>query len=128
KAETAPRVGEDEYVFVYDLRRSVKIVRGEHQSLGKLDMAGDFTPEKPFINEKRHEQRSDEPDYVVINAPAQKGVYEFRSDLLSHRLIPGDIDDNGNFIPELGCRIIDFKDYRYSPTAHTIYNLPVKFL
>src|SRR5438552_13523647 len=61
KAETAPRVGEDEYVFVYDLRRSVKIVRGEHQSLGKLDMAGDFTPEKPFINEKRHEQRADEP-------------------------------------------------------------------
>jgi hypothetical protein len=51
-------------------------------------------------------------------------VYEFRSG----RLIPGDIDDDGNFIPTVGGKIIDFKDYRYGPKAPKIYNLPGKFV
>lgn len=46
-------------------------------------------------------------------------VYEFRSG----RLIKGTLQKTGNFVPELGSRILDFKDY--DPLSkRRIYNLP----
>ena len=46
-------------------------------------------------------------------------VYEFRSG----RLIKGMLQESGNFIPELGSKIIDFKDYVPNRQPR-IYNLP----
>jgi hypothetical protein len=113
-----------EYEFVQDSRQWVMMIQGDTQSIGKLDESGEFVADRAFLQQERHKQSSVEPDYVVINAPAQKGVYEFRSG----RLIPGDLDEDGNFIPTLGSRVIDFNDYHYSPKAPKIYNLPGKFV
>ncbi len=51
-------------------------------------------------------------------------VYEYRSG----RLIKGELDKEGNFLPDLPGKVIDFKDYRYSKTAIRIYNLPGSFV
>ncbi len=51
-------------------------------------------------------------------------LYEFRSG----KLIPMIVDQELGLIPEVGGIIIDFKDYRYSPTARRIYNLPGFFV
>jgi hypothetical protein len=50
-----------------------------------------------------------------------------RVEFRSHRLIPG-ILANNNFIPDLGGRIIDFKEYQFPASPRRIYNLPGKFL
>jgi hypothetical protein len=123
-AQDTQTANREEYEFVKDTSRWVMLIEGDTQSIGKLDAEGDFVADWAFLQQKRHQRSSVEPDYVILNAPAQKGVYEFRSG----RLIPGDLDDDGNFIPTLGGRIIDFQDYRYSPKAPKIYNLPGKFV
>ena len=46
----------------------------------------------------------------------------------SGTLIRGIIDDEGDFIPDVGSTVIDFKDYKYSSRAPRIYNLPGKFV
>ena len=99
------------------------LIRGETESIGKLDSAGNFIPHKPWYQFTKGQPLSMVPVTTLLNAPDQKGVYEFRSG----RLIPGDIDEKSNFVPTLGGRIVDFKDYRYSPSAPKIYNLPGKF-
>src|SRR5262249_31747695 len=96
---------------------------GNTLSIGKLDCSGNFIPDKRWFQLRRGDLSSVPPS-TLINGLAQKGVYEFRS----ARLIPGDLDKNGNFIPTVGGRIIDFKDYRYGPKAAKIYNLPGKFV
>jgi hypothetical protein len=50
-------------------------------------------------------------------------VYEYRSG----RLIPGKILQR-RFVPDRDGNIIDFKDYKYSPTSRQIYNLPGIFI
>jgi hypothetical protein len=50
--------------------------------------------------------------------------YEFRSG----RLILGETLEDGRFVPEIGSEVIDFKDYKYSPSAIRIYNLPGSFV
>jgi hypothetical protein len=38
------------------------------------------------------------------------------------------MDEEGNFVPLVGAKVTDFKDYLYSPSAPKIYNLPGKFV
>jgi hypothetical protein len=114
----------DEYEFVEDTSRWVMVIQGNTESIGKLDAGGNFIPEKKYFQLKKGQPRSVGPPYTLINGSAQKGVYEFRSG----RLIPGDIDEECNFVPTVGGKIIEFKDYRYSPKAAKIYNLPGKFV
>ena len=112
----------EEYEFVEDLSREVWIIQGDAMLYGKLDAAGNFVSDwkqNPF---RRAPQSG--PSGIVINSPPQKGVYEFRSG----RLVPGDIDDKRNFVPTVGGRIIEFKDYHYGLKAPKIYNLPGKFV
>ena len=109
--ENAPTPDSEEYQYVKDTALWVQVWLGERKLIGKLDAAGNFIPDKRYLFEKG-QPFSSIPPARGINSP-QKGVYEFRSG----RLIPGDIDDDGNFIPTIGGRIIDFKDYRYSPKA-----------
>ena len=73
---------------------------------------------------KRGEHPSSVPKYEVINGSAQKRIYEFRSG----RLLLGEMDEEGNFIPTVGAKVTDFKDYIYSPQGPKGYNLPGKFV
>ena len=123
-AKDAPTWDSDEYEFVEATSPWVMVIQGDTMSIGKLDAAGNFVPDKGYFQAfKRGQAGSAVPPFTLINS-AQKGVYEFRSS----RLIPGDIDDKGNFLPTVGARIIDFKDYSYGPKAAKIYNLPGKFV
>jgi hypothetical protein len=51
-------------------------------------------------------------------------VYEYRSG----RLVSGNLDTDGNFLPDVGAPVTDFQDYRPVPGARRIYNLPGRFV
>jgi hypothetical protein len=51
-------------------------------------------------------------------------VYEYRSG----RLVPGNLDDDGHFLPDLGAQVTDFQDYRPVAGARRICNLPGRFV
>jgi hypothetical protein len=110
------------YEFVPSDETPVYLRRGIKVSLGKLDASGSFT------TGRTEQDMSLKQGFIlhgrVLNLTPRKGVYEYRSG----RLIKGDLDDNGNFVPELGSKIIDFKDYQYSPKSPVIYNLPGEFV
>jgi hypothetical protein len=113
------------YEFVEDTDRWVAMIQGKTQSIGKLDREGNFIADALFVQlERQDKPRSTDPDYLLLNAPAQEGVYEFRSG----RLILGDLDEDGNFVPRPARSVVDFKDYHYSSKAPKIYNLPGKFV
>jgi hypothetical protein len=90
---------------------------------GHLDRNGSFWPNpavpvRGFSAGIRHMN--------TINEPKHKNeeVYEYRSG----RLIKGNLDEDGNFIPVLGSTVTDFKDFQYSPKCPRIYNLPGEFV
>lgn len=64
------------------------------------------------------------PKQLVTAKDKDEQVYEYRSDYL----IPMVFDSKYGLIPEVGGKIIEFKDYQYSPTARRIYNLPGRFV
>jgi hypothetical protein len=114
----------EEYEFVEDTTPLIEVIHGRTVSIGKLDAAGNFIPDKRYFQAFRTDRGvTGSPPGTLINW-AQKRVYEFRSG----RLVPGDIDGMGHFIPTVGGRIIDFKDYRYSSKAPKIYNVPGEFV
>jgi hypothetical protein len=119
-----PTLDQEEYEFVKDTDRWICTIQGETMSIGKLNASGTFIAEKRWFQLKKGQPLSQVPPLLFINGKSQKGVYEFRSG----RLIPGDLDKDGNFIPTVGGKIIEFKDYRYGPKAAKIYNLPGKFV
>ena len=123
-AQAADGVDREEYEFVPDTSQLVMVIQGETESVGKLDAAGNFIPDKRWFQFKKGQPLSLVPYTTVINPDGPTQVYEFRSG----RLIPDSIDEKCNFVPTVGGRIIDFKDYRYSPKAPKIYNLPGKFV
>ncbi len=95
---------EDEYEFVSDISRYAAVLHGELYSIGKRPTSAGFPPCK------------------MINSPKGR-AYEYRSG----RLIVGELDDKGNFLPDVGSKVISFKDYRYNAKAIRIYNLPGSF-
>lgn len=111
-----------EYVFVPDLSIRYRHYLGESTCLGKLDIHGTFIHDMTTINSK----------FGIIGGPSKlieaktpnEKVYEYRSGVL----VPMYISDKNKLIPEVGGKIIDFKDYHYSPTARRIYNLPGRFV
>lgn len=91
---------------------------------GTLDEFGNFVP-SPTVRgmDVTKAMPKDADKYIpLMSHIKQKHVYEFRS----WTLIPG-IIENGEFLPDLDNKIIDFADYRYSKEAKPIYNLPGKF-
>src|SRR5262249_36361966 len=82
----------DEYEFVEDTSQWVMVIRGQTESIGKLDAAGNFLPDKGWLELRKGQPLSSVPFFTRINK-VHKGAYEFRSG----RLIPGDIDKDGNF-------------------------------
>jgi hypothetical protein len=110
--------GGDEYEFVPDIGRRVGLICGPRvRRIGKLDAKGDFRVEfeLPGIGS--------EPTYTLLNGARPLKAYEYRSG----RLILGTMMPDGNFVPEVGSTVIDFKDFHYSPTATPIWNLPGYF-
>jgi hypothetical protein len=101
----------------------VEVVHGRTSSIGKLDAAGNFLPEPEWLNQSRHQASSGIMPAELLNGRAEKNVYEFRSG----RLIKGDLNQNGYFVPEVGSRVIDFKDYHYREGGPRIWNLPGRF-
>ncbi|HEX4613102.1 MAG TPA: hypothetical protein VH092_33245 [Urbifossiella sp.] len=112
------------YRFVPNTDRWVQVARGETILLGKLDAAGNL--------EETGRRRVGEP---VMSGPARwyypinfvgrpKKAYEYRSGVL----VPGELHPDGNFVPTVGGAIMRFDDYRYSPGATPIWNLPGTFV
>jgi hypothetical protein len=73
-------------------------------------------PSKRVVKEPRRDQ--------IVTLILRWPVYEYRSG----RLIEGLIDDDGNFVPAVDSKVIDFKSYRYGKKAIPIYNLPGSFV
>jgi hypothetical protein len=117
----------DEYQFVQDTSRSVGFVHGDEYQIGQLDKNGNFIPDKRLGVLRRGAGASGIPPFRVVNtailAPTEH-VFEYRSG----RLIEGTLDSVGNFTPKLGSKITDFGEYKYSPSAPRIYNLPGHFV
>jgi hypothetical protein len=117
-ARTEPPV---EYEFVPDLDRYVMMTRGPAQSVGKLDAAGNFVPDRRWLNVRG--KVSGAPPYTLITGAAGP-AYEYRSG----RLVKGRLDEDGNFVPQLGSVVIPLRAYDPGPGAAPIYNLPGRFV
>lgn len=112
------------YVFVENTDRWVSIVRGEWFLIGKLDKSGDFIHEFKFKTSDSTSAGIPVATSLNSTGPNSKKVFEFRSGML----IPGEIRKEGNFVPEAGGKMIEFKDYKYSPSEIPIWNLPGRFV
>ena len=115
----APAPELEELVYVPDTSRWVAMQHGDTFSVGKLAADGTFLPDPLWVNRDIHRAYTSAPAYTLINALKGR-AYEYRSG----RLILGELDDNGIFIPQLGGKIISLDEYLRSPTKVPIYNLP----
>ncbi len=107
-----------EYVFIPEPNKFVNWQIGKRQCYGNLDSDGNFLPDfsldgKPVSG----------PGWLLQGVKDKQLLYEYRSGLL----VPMVYERQRGVIPEIGGKIIDFKDYKYSPSARLIYNLPGYF-
>jgi hypothetical protein len=111
------------FVFVQNLDRDVAIISHQYFLIGKLDASGNLHVQHRILQSAA---RSRLPSFTVINErfSGKAKAYELRSG----RLVPGEIQVDGRFVPDLGSEVIDFKDYRYSSYSVPIYNLPGTFV
>jgi hypothetical protein len=114
-------VPREEYVFVRDTDRVVAIKRGGDLLIGKLDADGNFLQEKVRPGAGLGPS-SWPPPIINMTFLGPEPVYEYRSG----RLIKGELNADGNVVPEVGSKVIRFEDYRYS-TGVRIWNLPGYF-
>jgi hypothetical protein len=117
-------------------------VIGEVMELGHLSDEGEFVPDYglpvfPYVKVKaRDADQNGTGRSMYYTLPVvgrvygnnnikvgedAEGVYEYRSG----RLIPGTLQKTGNFVPDVGSKVIDFKEYDPDPPRkRRIYNLP----
>lgn len=115
-------------------------VIGELMELGHLSDEGEFVPDYglpifPFVQVKAPDVLMDGSQRTIYYTLPMEGyfgektgkgfeeVYEYRSG----RLIKGRLQKTGNFVPELGSKVLDFKDYDPDENRR-IYNLPGKLV
>jgi hypothetical protein len=116
-----------EYEFRQDLTFYYLLVRGDTEVFGNVDAAGNFLAERRIGVYRRGQPLSAIPPSRPLNLPTKlphEPVYEYRSG----RLVPGNLDDDGNFLPDLGAKVTDFQDYHPVPGARRIFNLPGYFV
>ncbi len=114
----------DDYVFVPATDRWVEVFNDRTTSVGRLNATGKFLPFPNELNKPKGQPRSSIDRRIeILNWGPEKNVYEFRSG----RLIKGELNVKGYFVPEIGAKVIDFKDYRYHKDAPRIWNLPGRF-
>jgi hypothetical protein len=114
-----------QYVFVENTKGWVALIHGDTYATGKLDKDGTFVPDRRYP-EKTLESLKNPGSGLLIRFLNDKPgpAYEYRSG----RLIRGEIDTRGIFIPELGCQVIALEAYHYRPGSMPIYNLPGWFV
>lgn len=104
-------------------------VIGDVMELGHLTDEGEFIPDYglpvfPYVKVQDPHKLADASNRSIYytlpkDDKDKEEVYEFRSG----RLIKGTLHKTGNFVPELGSKILDFKDY--NPLGkRRIYNVP----
>lgn len=111
------------YEFVPAPDRLVGIMRRDGTILiGKFDADGEFTQ---TAVEKAGPRLGPMTWQFVGSSGSLKPelVYELRSGTL----ILGTLTGNGPFIPKVGAAVIRFVNYKYSPSAPRIWNLPGYF-
>jgi hypothetical protein len=113
---------QDQYGFFPDQTIRYRHLVAQWTCLGTLDAKGTFIPDMTTINSK-FGIIGGPSNLVEAKTPNEK-VYEYRTGIL----VPMTINDKNKLIPEVGGKIIDFKDYHYSPNARHIYNLPGRFV
>jgi hypothetical protein len=108
-----------EYVFIPDTDRYVAYTWGRLVVMGKLDARGNLR----VTHEGAPPDVGHHPAVVIMRYDVPTRAYEFRSG----RLILGEMQPDGNFVPEAGATVMRFEDYRYSPETTHIWNLPGYF-
>lgn len=112
------------YEYVEDTSRGIGVERGETLVIGNLDAAGNFIQHPGAMILKSGSARTGGSlEIINFRRPGREHVYEFRSG----RLIKGELDKEGNLVPDLGSKVFDFKDYEYKKDPLYIYNLPGYF-
>jgi hypothetical protein len=108
-----------EYVFVRDTARRVGFNRRGVRYVGTLDADGNFYEEGRFSNKQPGSPLLGR--YTRIGKPGP--AYEYRAGTL----VKGAINGDGVFVPDADAPAIPFWQYKYSPTATPIWNLPGTF-
>ncbi len=121
--EDAARTTKEEVTYIPSLWRHVAILRGNILIIGHFDSTGRFIEDLDFHTYDLKKRGGLICAPMVINRPPVTEVmYEYRSG----RLVKGTMDVRGNFAPEVGAKIISFKDYRPGKDP-IIWNLPGEF-
>jgi hypothetical protein len=107
-----------EYVFVPDTGRRVGFYRQRVTYIGKLDADGNFHAE---------ERISIDQIGSLMTRFTRIGKWGPAYEYCAGKLVKGVINTDGVFVPDPQAPVIQFKDYRYSPTAIPIWNLPGSF-
>ncbi len=99
--------------------------------IGSIDHLGTFVPEISELDRIIKTRKKlpiaklpEFPESIINPIFKYEHVYEYRKGML----IPMVFDKDDRLVPLVGGKIIDFKDYHYSPTARRIYNLPGRFV
>jgi hypothetical protein len=120
--DAAPSVLASEYLYEPVAGLRVRHHVGQWPCVGTLDSKGNFIPDLTTLNSTFGSIGG--PRLLIEPKIPNETVYEFRSGIL----IPMIIDVKGRLVPEVGGRIIDFKDYRFLPSGRRVYNLPGRFV
>lgn len=103
----------------------IGLQRGDKLWLGALDAAGNFVPDyrAGWLPIGGH---SAAPRYIGLNTMLSANTSALTYEHRSGRLIKGVLVPDGSFVPELGSRVTELKDFSYDPDQplHEIYNLP----
>lgn len=124
-ALTTP-VQDSQYSYQYIPNIRVTGVVANKFCEGTLAKDGAFEPDISmlFSGKSRAQGSGIGAPYYTIGFTNEQKLYEYRSGIL----IPVIYYSKLGIVPEIGGKIIDIKEYRYSPTARRIYNLPGRFV
>jgi hypothetical protein len=111
---------EPEYVFIPDTARRVVIFRQQMSFFGTLDTDGNFHEELRIGFEKSGSFQKGTCTPIGRRGPA----YEYRAG----KLVKGVIGTDGMFVPDPNAPVTHFINYKYSPDAVPIWNLPGYFM
>lgn len=120
-----------DFLFIPNNDRCFIHHAGGVSCIGTINADGSFVPDLLDLDKTVQAFKAKVPRSGVSMPPELLGklqagdkAYEYRSGYL----IPMVVDAKHGLIPEVGQKIIEFKTYKYSPTAKIIYNLPGRFV
>jgi hypothetical protein len=120
--EGDPPPAQEEYVFVPGMKGPVALLHDGNVIPGWVDSVGTFTSDPKYPPWKAGASTTGRFFRIINGDPGT--AYEYRSG----RLILGEIDQKGNFVPGLGTKVIAFEQYKPGGNAPPIYNLPGRWV